>query len=71
MWCLPSEGVRELRIPLGEFRLPPELDRLPGDRKHLQRVNEKKRGKKKNGKREQGKTATITERRKLFLQHIS
>lgn len=70
MWCLPSEGVREPRIPLGEFRLPPELDRLPGDRKHLQRVNEKKRGKK-NGKREQGKTATITERRKLFLQHIS
>ena len=71
MWCLPSEGVREPRIPLGEFRLPPELDRLPGDRKHLQRVNEMKRGKKKNGKREQGKTATITERRKLFLQHIS
>lgn len=71
MWCLPSEGVREPRIPLGEFRLPPELDRLPGDRKHLQRVNEKKRGKKKNRKREQGKTATITERRKLFLQHIS
>ena len=70
MWCLPSEGVREPRIPLGEFRLPPELDRLPGDRKHLQKVNEKKRGKK-NGKREQGKTATITERRKLFLQHIS
>lgn len=70
MWCLPSEGVREPRIPLGEFRLPPELDRLPGDRKHLQRVNEKKRGKK-NGKREQGKTATITERRKLILQHIS
>lgn len=71
MWCLPSEGVREPRIPLGEFRLPPELDRLPGDRKHLQRVNEKKRGNKKNGKREQGKTATITERRKLFLEHIS
>lgn len=70
MWCLPSEGVREPRIPLGEFRLPPELDRLPGDRKHLQRVNEKKRGKK-TGKREQGKTATITERRKLILQHIS
>ena len=48
MWCLPSEGVREPRIPLGEFRLPPELDRLPG--KHLQRVNEKKRGKKKTEK---------------------
>lgn len=70
MWCLPSEGVREPRIPLGEFRLPPELDRLPGDRKHLQRVNEKERGKK-NRKRKQGKIATITERRKLFLQHIS
>ena len=50
MWCLPSEGVREPMIPLGEFRLPPELDRLPGDRKHLQRVNEKKRGEKKTEK---------------------